>query len=313
MKNSHQVEINLLYIALIPTFLVFFSVGVLFSLISILKVYHRHKKRRSPFTHKFLRGPGQSLIEKLDDIRDELFACLAMMIAMPIALYALYISDLYLKQRPLNLSSALIYIISGTLIFGYLVFKMVRFFNLRRRTRLGYEGEVATGQELNQMMLRGYHVYHDLVADKFNIDHIVVGPAGVFAVETKARAKPTSNNRSADANVTYDGRCIHFPKWKEVKPLEQAKAQADWLERWLSSATGEKTPVRPVVALPGWYITRTASEGILVINPKQFLSIAKPINGNTLDERRIKSIVHQIDQRCKDIESKAVEGLDGRG
>lgn len=72
------------------------------------------------------------------------------------------------------------------------------------------------------MMLQGYHVYHDFVADKFNIDHIVVGSAGVFAVETKARAKPMSDDRSADAMVTYDGRCLYFPRWKETHPLEQA-------------------------------------------------------------------------------------------
>lgn len=189
---------------------------------------------------------------------------------------------------------------------------MVRLLNLRRITRLGYEGEVATGQELNRLMLQGYHVYHDFVADKFNIDHIVVGQAGVFAVETKARAKPTSNNRKKDAHLTYDGRCLHFPQWKEYHPLEQARNQAEWLARWLSSATGEKTPVRPVLALPGWFVTRTSSEGIPVINPKQFLSIAKPVNGNSQDERRIKSIVHQIDQRCRDIESRSVEGLGGR-
>ena len=148
----------MLYLALIPAILVFISVGILFSLISILKVYHRHKKRRSPFTNKFLRGPGQSLIAKLDDINDELFAYLAMMIAMPITLYALYISDLYFQKRPLSLSSALVYIIGGALLFGYLIFKMVQLLNLRRSTRLGYEGEVATGQELNLMMLKGYHV-----------------------------------------------------------------------------------------------------------------------------------------------------------
>ena len=28
-------------------------------------------------------------------------------------------------------------------------------------------------------------VYHDIQADQFNIDHVVVGPSGVFAVETK--------------------------------------------------------------------------------------------------------------------------------
>jgi len=175
----------------------------------------------------------------------------------------------------------------------------------------GYDGGVATGQELNRMMLRGYHVYHDFVAEKFNIDHIVVGPAGVFAVETKGRAKPVSGNGTADSKVVYDGKCLQFPKWIKVKPLEQAKNQAQWLERWLSSATGEKTQVRPVLALPGWFVDRTSSEGIPVINPKQFKGIAKPVNGKTLDARRIESIVHQIEQRCRNIESRAVESLGG--
>lgn len=299
-------------LSFIPLVLFLFSIGIAITAITLLKAYHSHKKRRNPFTSKFLRAPGHSLIEKLDTINDDLVAYMAMLFIIPIFFYALYISNLYFQKRPLTLSSALVYIISGGLFIGYLIFKMVGLLNLRRCTRLGYEGEVATGQELNLMMLQGHYVYHDFAADKFNIDHIVVGPAGVFAVETKARAKPTSDDRSADAKVTFDGRCIHFPKWKEVKPLEQARNQAVWLERWLSSATGEKTAVRPVVALPGWYITRTASEGILVINPKQFMSIAKPINGNTLDDRRIKSIVHQIDQRCRNIESKAVEGLGGK-
>lgn len=304
-------EINLLPIALIPAVLVFITVGILISVISILKAYHRHKKRRSPFTAKFLRGPGQSLIEKLDDINDELFSYLAMMIAMPIMFYAVYISGLYFRNRQFSLNSAFVYIVVGALFIGYLIFKMVRLFNLRRITRLGYEGEVATGQELNQMMLQGYRVYHDFVADKFNIDHIVVGPAGVFAVETKARAKPTSGNSNTSHKVTYDDKYIHFPNWKEAKPMEQARIQATWLERWLSSATGEKTLVRPVVALPGWFTTRTSSKGIPVINPKRFTEIVRVTDGNRLDDRRIKSIVHQIDQRCRNIESKAVEGLGG--
>ncbi|WP_162458905.1 nuclease-related domain-containing protein [Desulfosarcina ovata] len=252
------------------------------------------------------------MIEKLDDINDDLVAFMAMLIAMPILFYALYISDLYFQRRPLSLNSALVYIVIGILFVGGLTFKMVKRFNLRRKMRLGYDGEVATGQELNRLMLNGYHVYHDFVADKFNIDHIVVGPAGVFAVETKARAKPTSNNRKEDAQVIYDGGCIRFPTWKEIKPLEQAKIQAEWLARWLSSATGEQTQVRAVLTLPGWFVTRTASDGIPVINPKQFMSIAKPVNGKLLDDRRIKSIVHQIDQHCRNIESKTVKGLGGR-
>jgi hypothetical protein len=305
-------EKQLLNPAFIPAILIFIILGIALATLKILKRYHGLKKRRTPFTSNFLRSPGQSLIEKLDAINDDLAAYMAMLFVAPILFYALYISNLYFQKRPFSLSTGFFYLLGGALFIGYLIFKMVRLLNHRRSIRLGYEGEVATGQELNQMMLQGYHVYHDFVADSFNIDHIIVGPTGVFAVETKARAKPTSNNRKEDAHVTYNGHCLHFPRWKETKPLEQAKNQAKWLSRWLSSATGEPTAVRPVLALPGWFVTRTSSEGILVINPRQFGQIARPLKGSLLDDRRIKSIVHQIDQRCRNIESKAVEGLGGR-
>ena len=85
-------------------------------------------------------------------------------------------------------------------------------------------------------MLDGYRVYHDFPGDKFNIDHIVVGPPGVFAVETKARSKPTSQDRKADAKVKYDGKCLRFPNATDVEFLEQAKRQAEWLSKWLRSA-----------------------------------------------------------------------------
>jgi hypothetical protein len=303
---------NFLSPAFIPVILVFCVLGILISIIKSLKIFHDRKKRRSPFTANFLRGPGQSLMEKLDDINEDLTTYMTMLFVMPILFYALFVPDIYFNTRPFSVGSALVYVVPGIIIIGFFIYKMVTLLNLRRKIRFGYEGEVATGQELNQMMLHGYHVFHDFLADKFNIDHIVVGPAGVFAVETKARSKPTSDNRKEDAQVTYDGRCLHFPGWREVKPIEQAKNQAVWLERWLSSSTGEKTSVRPVVALPGWFITRTASDGIAVINPRQFISIARPVGGKGLDHAQIKRIVHQLDQRCRNIESKAVNGLGGR-
>ena len=305
-------EWTLLKFEFIPVILVFISLGIAATAIEILKRYHGLKKRRSPFTTKFLRAPGQSLVEKLDDINEDLTAYMTMLFTMPILFYAFYISALYFQRRPISLNLALVYIVIGGLFIVGLVVKMARLLSVRRKTRLGYDGEVATDQELNRMMMQGYHVFHDFVAEKFNIDHIVLGPAGVFAVETKARSKPTSGNRTEDAKMTYDGKCLYFPGWRESKPLEQAKNQAVWLERWLASCTGEKTVVRPVVALPGWFITRTSSKGMPVINPKQFLSIDRPLNGKMLDSTQITRIVHQIDQRCRNIQSKAVEGLGGR-
>ena len=55
-----------------------------------------------------------------------------------------------------------------------------------RTLKLGYEAEAAAAEELNRLMRHGYWVFHDVPGDKaFNIDHVVVGPNGVFGVETK--------------------------------------------------------------------------------------------------------------------------------
>ena len=78
-------------------------------------------------------------------------------------------------------------------------FRLWKVINLRRRIRLGFEGERHVGEALNQLMLVGYRVFHDfLITDKprsiRNIDHIVIGPNGVFAVETKTRRKVKGEN-----------------------------------------------------------------------------------------------------------------------
>jgi hypothetical protein len=226
---------------------------------------------------------------------------------MPVLFYATYISSLHFGNSKLLTSTTALFIIAGVGIIAFYLFKLIQMLNLRRSYQLGYEGEIAVGQEFNQLMRDGYYVYHDFPAGKFNIDHIVVGASGVFAVETKARSKPTSKDRKADAKVKYDGKCIRFPNGTDVASLEQAIRQAEWLSKWLRSAVGEAVRVRPVVALPGWFVERVASGGIPVINPKNFRSIVKPKNGNILSEQMISRIVHQLERKCRDVEPKARE------
>ena len=64
-------------------------------------------------------------------------------------------------------------------------------------------------------------------------------------------------------------------------------------------------------ALPGWFVERVASDGIPVINPKQFRSITKPVAGNILSGSMISRIVHQLEQKCRNVEPKANVGLAG--
>lgn len=67
---------------------------------------------------------------------------------------------------------------------------VVRVLEPRRQTSAwatGASGEEITAAELDPLVVDGYHVFHDLriPGSRANIDHVVVGPAGCFVVETK--------------------------------------------------------------------------------------------------------------------------------
>lgn len=287
-----------------PILLVFGILTIVISLFCLLRKYQQVKGYRSPFTGKFFRSPGESLNRQIAKINDEIIISIVWIITIPLMLYAYYISLLHFGTSKPSTTILILTLILGIGFTVYCLIKLLKGLNLRRSYQLGYEGEIAVGQELNQLMRDGYYVYHDFPDGKFNIDHIIVGPSGVFAVETKARSKPTSKDRKADAKVKYDGKCLRFPNGTDVESLEQAKRQAEWLSKWLRSSTGEAVRVRPVVALPGWFVERTASGGIPVINPKNFRSIAKPVEGNILSESMMSRIVHQVERKCRDVEPK---------
>jgi hypothetical protein len=59
----------------------------------------------------------------------------------------------------------------------------------------GAEGEEAVGAILESLAAEGWHVIHDVSFGRGNIDHVVVGPGGVFAVETKSHAGRISLER----------------------------------------------------------------------------------------------------------------------
>jgi len=50
----------------------------------------------------------------------------------------------------------------------------------------GAEGEEVVGKVLEDLRDDGWHVIHDVSFGRGNIDHILVGPAGIFTIETKS-------------------------------------------------------------------------------------------------------------------------------
>ena len=282
--------------------------GILFIMLTVLNVFRRHirlKSLRPSFKTNLLRIPGGSLLRRLDNLNEQINLYLVYVIILPLIIYSALISYSYFQAE---LPSLTVIWISATLciaLIAYLVFKLVGLISQRKCTRLGYEGELAVGQELNQLMLHGYRVYHDFPADTFNLDHIVVGPKGVFAVETKTRLKGTASKSGQEATVTYDGRMLTFADASDFETIEQAEQQAEWLSNWLTTGTGEPIAVRAIVTLPGWVVKRTSADGIPVVNPGQFTSLFEHIKPRPVSETMLNSIKDQLEQKCRNMTPKS--------
>ena len=285
--------------------LVFYMVplALVIGAVSIARRVYKRKDRRNPLSRDLLRGPGHTLKEKLDDARSDMAAYMAAVIPMPLFLLATWA----VQDRINGRQSSFPFIFTVVLVIAVvlIIFRIFRLIKEIRDYSLGYEAEAAVGQELNQLMRLGFHVFHDVSGERsFNIDHVVVGPAGVFAVETKGRAKPLKNGKP-EYKVELRDEALHFPGWTEVEPLAQANRNAQWLARWLSSATGESVEAHPVLALPGWFIDRKTRSNVFVFNATNSASTLAKWRPSYLSGQAIERIVHQLDSKCRDVSPTA--------
>jgi Nuclease-related domain len=218
---------------------------------------------RSPIKDKPLRFPGQSLQEQ----RAELISgkleswLLSAVFMLVLAGWEWFRYLLPVSPHPWVMTVAAI---------GVCVYVALRIYRLRPRLRAltqGAEGEKAVGQFLDRLREQGYSVFHDVLAEGFNVDHVLVGPGGVFTVETKTWSKPARG----DARVSYDGTRLlvagHVP---ERDPIAQAKSQARWIGDILMESTGHRLPVQPVVVFPGWFVDAApgSQQAVWVMEPK---------------------------------------------
>lgn len=228
-------------------------VGLLPALALVALVRRRRMRdaRRAPVTDVLLRLPGEgALMEagRLDETIGERFV-LAITVG-PVLLAGWALLNLDLQTLRFGALEGF-FLVAALAIGSWAGWSALKLSATRRRYLEGRVGERATAQALMPLISRGCAVYHDVPATTFNLDHVVVGPDRVFLVESKSRRKPPGRG-SASATARSDGRAIRFPDGRNTAMLEQARAEARWLADYLYRKTGERVPVEPVLALPGW-------------------------------------------------------------
>lgn len=111
------------------------------------------------------------------------------------------------------------------------------------RHLVGGEGERRTARELQSLADRGYIIRHDLPRAQSNWDHIVVGPAGVFLIDSK--------NLGGRASV--DGDEVRITRGYESRDDyteslgSRIRGQAYGLHREIESATSLRPWVQGII------------------------------------------------------------------
>ncbi|WP_346797009.1 nuclease-related domain-containing protein [Halomonas sp. Bachu 37] len=223
----------------------------------VLALRSLHDARvHSPFDSHLLREPGQALRNRLDHAFSSLFlnGALGPLISLAPLVYGM--GRMLFVQRQDWVEWALYGLLSTVLVLAFSLL-LVRDYQRIRRLKLGLACELAVGQELERLIRpesHPYYVFHDVPADSFTIDHVVVTPHGVFAVETRARARPVAADGRELNQVAVEQERLRFPYWQERRPLYKTRQATRWVAQWLAQQCGASIPVKGILVLPGWEI-----------------------------------------------------------
>ncbi|MGO8930873.1 MAG: nuclease-related domain-containing protein [Limisphaerales bacterium] len=260
-----------------------FPIGVLVAALLTAGLLLWQRRRRSqrrerpPIQTRLLRPPGHTLAIWLQEREEGLFTPIAVLAVCAAGLFAgwaavgpILVSSAFGQWRAehggwaallrMPLLPATISCACGTIGFlagvGYGLLRTSQLFKEIHWLRLGLRGEQAVAEKLLELAPEGYRAFHDFPAAKnWNIDHVLVGPPGVFAIETKTRSKRKAPPGKKDQEVVYDGKVLQFPWFTNNKAPEQAAANARWLESYLRKSTGiESLKASSLLVIPGWYV-----------------------------------------------------------
>ncbi|MBR3221273.1 MAG: NERD domain-containing protein [Kiritimatiellae bacterium] len=140
---------------------------------------------------------------------------------------------------------------------GFIIWSLMAGLRCVERFYRGARGEEKVSGILKSLP-SAYHVFNDFAVGRSHVDHVVVGPGGAFAVETKFwRGKVTIE----DGHILIDGQL------PDRSPVSQVLREASLVKQALSCA-GWSGTVTPVLAFASdtFDAHRATLKGVIVMN-----------------------------------------------
>jgi Nuclease-related domain len=173
----------------------------------------------------------------------------------------------YRPYRP----EPIVYSVVAGIVLTAAAIRMLLLWPRMRALKLARDGEKAVQHFLEGLRQRGYCIFDHVVGKGFNLDHVLIGPAGIFTVETKIDGRVIRSNTP----VIFDGDKIRLNGFEpERDTIVQAKRHANWLRVLLAESTGREFGVHPVILYPGCSVEWRGpkSRSIWVLSPEWLTS-----------------------------------------
>jgi hypothetical protein len=289
-------------IPLLYTFLTYVPLGILVIALKWCDTRDKSRGRRAPVSEKLLRPPGESLRKQAEALDRHISDQVIWLLGFPVLVLIIYLAAR--ESAPPGFTFAWRAVLAITMgAYAFMAVGLARRLKRHEHVRLGYRGERVVGEELNRLMLDGCRVFHDVPLSKnSNLDHVVVAPSGIYAIETKTRAKDKSPSEQPDHEVVYDGICLQFPNAYDSKSPAQACDQAERLAQILSEDMNASIRVKPILTLPGWWVNCKGEGEVAVMNPKMIRSAIVTDDAPVLSPELISEITRHLDKKCRDVE-----------
>lgn len=224
------------------------------------------KPKHSPFSHQ----PGN----RVESIDEQIYGLIYNFVTGPVALAFFFLAFAgieWLRYYRPSRGEPIVHSIMAAIVLAYAAVRLSKVWPRVRALKVARDGEKALGQFLDALRQRGYRVFHNVAVRGVQLEHVLIGPAGVFTVEAK------TENRSVKphAPVIFEGERIRVDGCEaERHTIAHAKSHAHWLRRFLAECTGRDFEVRPVVVYAEnsveWRGPKNRS--IWVVNPKWLTS-----------------------------------------
>jgi hypothetical protein len=157
-----------------------------------------------------------------------------------------------------------LYVLLGTLLAaaGFASYRLFRTIQQWREVRFLRDANIAVGHSLQRIAVGHGRVFHDVATPEGVVDHLIVGPGGIYAINVVAhRAMRRDSVHLSDSELRFkpDGRSIS---------IADIAAKTTRLEQEFRDLLRNSVRVRSVIAVPGWHAETQSGNGHLVVNER---------------------------------------------